>query len=141
LCWFSWLPGAAAESMKTIKSEFISEPGCPIQACARPRADLELDNARRPLAARQYLDDMNTSKKTVVAVKFRIGFVDNNGLATVMQGVDAQQLAPGRKAWQRWRTEVSGPTRSAKIRVMAVKFADGTFWLSEKAQGTADAAW
>jgi hypothetical protein len=124
---------AFCQDLRPLKSEFLTESGCPVDAADTPRAELEFDAEKKPIAARQYLDYKNISQKVIVAVKFRIGFVDAKGMATVFSGVETQQLSPGQSAWQRWRSDLSAPAKSAKIRVLAVKFADGTIWQSEKA--------
>lgn len=123
---------ATAPEFKRVRTEVIAEPGCPIVIGASPRAQFEMDTSGYPVAAREYISYKNVSAKTITAIKVRIGFVGEDGMATVFQGSDEQTIPPNGIASQKWRTQVGSQARGIKLRVLAVKFDDGTTWQSEK---------
>ncbi len=119
--------------LSTISSQFINEPGCPIQA-VRSRVELEIDTFGAPIAARIFIDYRNTGDRQISVAKFRIGYIDGKGLIRGhFHAPDNHVLSPGAEAGQRWRGDKVDPrTKSGKIRALIVKFSDGTVWESEK---------
>ncbi len=129
------LPGfcQGQPELKRMNPQFIPEQGCPVEVLAT-RTDLEIDGFGAPIAARTYIDYRNASNRPIAAVKFRIGYIDEAGkIRGMFHAPDSQTLTPGGQAAQKWRGEKVDPRTSAiKIRVLIVKFVDGTLWESEK---------
>ena len=53
--------------------------------------------------------------------------------------IDSRPLSPRNTASQKWRGNVPPQTKSVKVRVIVVQFADGTIWKSAKAGGNSAA--
>ena len=125
----------SAEKVRPIPSDFISEQGCPVTLSAS-RTELDLDPFDSPIDARLYFSYRNVSARPVAAVKFRVRFIDNTGkdLGT-FQAPDGALLEPGGERSQKWKTDRVYPGAVAlKVRVLEVKYADGSLWQSAKMQ-------
>lgn len=127
----------AQPELRRMSPQFVTEAGCPVEVTAAS-TELEVDPFGQPIAARHYIDWSNASSQPVVAVKFRIGYVLDDGNVQTMAAAwpmssGATPQAPGSQVSYKWRGErVDAKTRSVKIRVLQVKFADGSEWASEK---------
>jgi hypothetical protein len=119
--------------VQSLPINFVAEPGCPIEI-SQSRCQLDTDPFGAPLAAKTYIDYKNAASQPIVAVKFRLRFVDSEGHDKgTFQGDDMATIAPGGVGSQKWKTEKVYPKVQALfIRVWAVKFADGSNWQSEK---------
>jgi hypothetical protein len=138
------LPASAqsAPELRKLQPQFVTEPGCPVEVVAA-NTELEVDPFGAAMAARHYIDYRNVSGQPVAAVKFRIGYVDDQGRVSLpyLNAPDAHVLSPGESASQKWRGEKLNPrTREVKIRVLMVKLADGSVWESQKLRESAGAA-
>ncbi|MBI4533530.1 MAG: hypothetical protein HY711_06245 [Candidatus Melainabacteria bacterium] len=121
--------------LKLVPTEFVSEPGCPV-AISSARTQFELDPFAAPLAARLYIEYSNNGEKPISAVKFRVRFTDESGhdLGTLHAGHVAQ-IAPGGSSSEKWRHEKVNPkTTEVKIRVLVIRYRDGSTWQSSKTQ-------
>ena len=100
---------------------------------------MEVDSFAAPLACRIYIDYMNVSQKPVQGVKFRLGYVDREGkVRGTFHAPDGRELGPGAQLSHKWRGEKVDPrTVLVKIRVLTVRYADGTIWESEKMKDVA----
>jgi len=129
----------AQEKVRTLQCEAIPEPGCPITV-SQARTELDLDPFGAPLAARIYIDYANSSQQEVAAVKFRIRFVDPQGNDRgTFHAPDAFLAPPGAVRSQKWKYERVDPRiTDLKIRVLQVRFADGSSWQSAKMQELAN---
>lgn len=133
-----------AQSQQIVRNadlEIIPEEGAPV-AITSGRTELDLDAFGVPMAARTYLDYKNQSDKPVAAVKFRIRFTDREGKDWgTFHAPHGNYLAPGATSSEKWRSERVDPrTTHIKVRVLAVKFADGSLWESSKTQQLAKPA-
>lgn len=119
--------------LKTVTSEFIPEPGSPVEVTSA-KVDLEVDAFDTPIAARVYLDYRNAGDRVINAVKFRVGYVDAQGkVRGTFHAPDANVLSPGGTASQKWRGERVDPrVQAVKVRTLQVKYADGSTWQSAK---------
>ncbi len=119
--------------VRKIQCEFISEVGCPVKVDGL-NSELDLDPFGAPIDARIYLDYRNTADQPIGAVKFRLRLTDSTGkdLGT-FQGSDMTMVMPQQKGSQKWRWEkVSPDTTDLKVRVLQVRYVDGSLWESEK---------
>lgn len=125
----------AQEKVRSLQSEFILEPGCPINVSG-VRTELDLDPFNAPFDARIYIDYVNNSDRPVGAVKFRVRFCDAQGNDRgTFHAPDIALSMPGGTHSQKWKYEKVDPrTASVKIRALQVKFQDGTSWQSAKMQ-------
>jgi hypothetical protein len=124
--------------LKKFNPQFVFEPGCPVEVLGAS-TDLELDPFGAPIAARHYIDYRNVSNKPVAAVKFRIGYIGADGKISLpfVNGDDAHLLQPGEQASKKWRGDRVDPQLTAiKMRVLMVKFTDGSVWESVKLSDT-----
>ena len=119
--------------LKTVTSEFIPEPGCPVEVTSA-KVDLEVDSFDTPIAARVYLDYHNSGDRVINAVKFRVGYIDAQGkVRGTFHAPDGNVLSPGGTASQKWRGERVDPrVQAVKVRTLQVKYADGSLWQSAK---------
>lgn len=116
---------------QTIAMDIVPETGCPVEITGG-RTELGFDSFGLPVFGKTYIDYKNVSDKAINAVKFRVRYLDKNGAsrgtfhandeAFVPQG----GLAVGKFAHYKLRSN----THQAKIRVLAVKFSDGSMWES-----------
>jgi hypothetical protein len=98
------------------------------------RADLDLDPFDAPIDARVYVTYTNISNNPIAAVNFRIRLADGTGknLGT-FRGADGNLLGPGQEHSQKWKHEkVDQHVTAMQIRVLQVRYADGTMWESAK---------
>ncbi|HEY9790232.1 MAG TPA: hypothetical protein V6D22_07530 [Candidatus Obscuribacterales bacterium] len=140
-----WVPGLflpaysdTQPELKKFNAQVVGEPGCPVEMVGAA-TELELDPFGSPVAARHYIDYRNVGNRPIVAVKFRIGYVGADGKINqpYVNGDDQQQLEPGQTASKKFRGDKVDPHTSAvKIRVLKVKFADGSLWESVKLNET-----
>jgi hypothetical protein len=121
--------------VQPIQSDFVTENNCPLHG-GPLKTDLEIDPFNQPIAARVYLDYQNGTAKTIVAIKFRVRFVDGDGQTRgSFQAFDTRPLAAGQSASQKWRREGIDPhTSRILVRALQVKFDDASIWESEKIQ-------
>lgn len=98
------------------------------------RVDLDLDAFDAPMTARIYIDYKNIADRPIAGVKFRIRFSDDSGKDRgTFHAADAAVLVPGEARSQKWKHERIDPRSTVlKVRVLKVKFADGSEWLSNK---------
>jgi len=123
------------EKVRSLGAQFFQEGGCPV-AITQTRAELDLDAFDAPLDARIYLTYRNISDRPIGAAKFRIRFSDVNGkdLGTVHAPDDAL-IGPGQERTQKFKRDRIHPaTTTMQIRVLQVKYADGSMWNSTKMQ-------
>lgn len=129
--------------MRNLTNKFKSEAGCPVDLVSA-KTELEIDSFGAPNACRIYIDYKNVAAKPISAVKFRMGYVDEQEIVRrFFKGDDEHQIAPGDKAHKQWRVGADPRTAYVAIRAIAVKFSDGSEWRSEKfkdpaAPGTAN---
>ena len=100
------------------------------------RCELDCDAFDAPMDARVYLDYKNNSDRAVSAVKFRLRFVDgeqkDRGTFHVLGPAAAPQGVGGVKAKRDITLHPS--IVGLKVRVLAVKYSDGSDWSSVKMQ-------
>lgn len=121
----------APASTQTIVMEVVPESGCPVEITGA-RTELGFDSFSVPVFGKTYIDYKNSGEKAINAVKFRVRYLDQNGAtrgtfhandeAFVPQG----GIASGKFAHYKLRPNV----HQAKIRVLAIKFSDGSTWES-----------
>jgi hypothetical protein len=125
----------APAKVRNVAVDFIPEPGCPIGPMAM-RCELDCDAFDAPMDARVYLDYKNNSDRPVSAVKFRLRFVDgeqkDRGTFHVLGPAAAPQGVGGVKAKRDITLHPS--IVGLKVRVLQVKYGDGTDWTSVKMQ-------
>lgn len=119
--------------VRTLTVQFVPEAECPIYVTAA-RTELDLDPFGAPMDARTYVDYKNVSDRPLVAVKFRVGFYDQDGKNHgTFHAPDGRSIEPGGQGSQKWRSEKVDPrTTAVKMRVLEVRFADGSSWQSIK---------
>ena len=123
------------EKVRNIPAEFVPEAGCPI-SIVDTRTILDVDPFDAPIDARIYISYKNISDKQIAAAKFRVRFCDTAGqeLGT-FQAPDSTNLGPSQECTQKWKREPVHPkTVSIKVRVLQVKYGDGSLWESQKMQ-------
>lgn len=123
--------GMQAANTQTISMDVVPEPGCPVEVTGA-RTELGFDSFGLPVFGKTYIDYKNGGDKAISAVKFRVRYLDQNGVsrgtfhandeAFVPQGA----MASGKFAHYKLRKNI----HQGKIRVLAVKFSDGTAWES-----------
>lgn len=129
-----------AQTLKPLDPEFLAEPGCPIELVTPVQSELELDASALPTAVRHYIDYKNSTDRQIISVKFRFGYIDaDNMIRSNFHAIDSRPLPPRNVASQKWRGDVPPQTKSVKVRVVVVQFADGTIWKSVKAGGNSAA--
>ncbi len=125
----------SAEKVREIPGFFVAEDGCPVSVTSIKTA-LDLDPFEIPIDGKIYINYKNTSDKQIEAVKFRIRLVDKTGAELgTFQAADGASLSIGMEHAQKWRREpIDQRTSATKVRVLLVKYADGTMWQSAKMQ-------
>ncbi len=123
--------GMQAANTQTIVMEVVPEPGCPVEITGG-RTELGFDSFGLPVFGKTYIDYKNAGEKAINAVKFRVRYLDKAGAsrgtfhandeAFVPQGATAS----GKFAHYKLRSNI----QQAKIRVLAIKFSDGSTWES-----------
>ena len=110
--------------------------GCPIGPTSM-RCELDCDAFDAPMDARVYLDYKNNSDRAVSAVKFRLRFVDaeqkDRAPSTSLAPAAAPQGVGGVKAKRDITLHPS--IVGLKVRVLQVKYGDGSDWASTKNAG------
>lgn len=131
--WVSIIAYAQTPAAKEVQTGLVPENGCPV-SISSARTEFELDPFGTPLASRIYLTYKNDSDKAVAGVKFRIRFVDPSGKDRgTFQAPHAQEVQPGSTGTEKWRHEKVDPRATeAKVRVLMVKFSDGSIWQTGK---------
>lgn len=120
---------------KEIPVEFVTEPGCPVTT-TNNKTILDLDPLGAPKNSRVYISFKNMGEKPVAAVKFRLRYVSQQGadLGT-FHAAQAVILGPGKEAKGRWKgTRINPGTAALKLRVLQVRYSDGTIWDSKKVE-------
>lgn len=114
-------------------NQFVLEEGCPVEVSSA-KTQMEVDPFGTPCACRVYIDYRNIGEKPVNGVKFRLGYVDIDGkIGGLFHAPDGKLVSPGGQASGKWRGEkVSPTTKLVKIRVLLVRFSDGSLWKSQK---------
>ncbi|MCA9804617.1 MAG: hypothetical protein KC777_21755 [Cyanobacteria bacterium HKST-UBA02] len=128
----------AEPAEKALEPQFYPERGCPVEIVSI-RSVLEVDPFGAPLACKIYTTYKNNSTKPISAVKFKFRFVDAAGKDKgTFHGGDNVQVLPGMTRAHKWRRDVAlSPVISGlKIRVLRVKFGDGSGWHSFKTSPT-----
>jgi hypothetical protein len=69
----------SGQKVRSISCEFVPEEQCPVEM-ASIRCELDLDPFDAPMSSRIYADYKNSSQRSISAVKFRIRFVDAEGV-------------------------------------------------------------
>ena len=124
----------SSQRTKAIESAFYPEPGCPVEVTSI-RSVLEVDPFEAPIASRVYITYKNISPKTIKAVKFRVRFSDGSGQNKgTFHAPDGSPMgvAPGSTRSKKWRKEggLRPDIQKFKVRVLVVKYADGSIWES-----------
>lgn len=123
---------AHGQELRNISNQFKTEPGCPVDLISA-KTELEIDSFGQAAACRIYIDYKNASAKQISAVKFRFGYIDDQEhIRRTFAGDDSRGAVPDGKGHQQWRVGVDPKASYVVIRPIAVKFADGTVWQSEK---------
>ncbi len=124
---------AQTPELRNLNSQFKGEAGCPVQVVSS-KTVLEIDPIGTPMACRIYLDYKNSSAKTISGVKFRIGYIDGDEkIRGTFHAPDGHVLEPGGTASAKWRGDKVDPrVASTMIRVLVVRYSDGSTWESEK---------
>ncbi|CAN5436262.1 hypothetical protein BH11CYA1_BH11CYA1_36210 [soil metagenome] len=138
----------SGQKVRSITCDFVSEDQCPVDM-ASIRCELDLDPFDAPMSSRIYADYKNTSQRAISAVKFRIRFVDGEGVERgTFHAVDSAYVAAGGTKGHKWKRDFTLDPRvvAMKVRVLQVKYAEGGGdWQSVKMQelaqpGSADPA-
>ncbi|MBY0547541.1 MAG: hypothetical protein K2W95_09630 [Candidatus Obscuribacterales bacterium] len=116
-----------------VQNQFIPEAGCPVRI-VKAETRMEIDSFGAPMACRIYIDYTNVSDRPLQGVKFRLGYIDRDGkVRGTFHAPDGRPLSPGSQNSHKWRGDKVDPrTTLVKIRVLTARYADGTFWESEK---------
>jgi hypothetical protein len=128
--------------VQNIDCKSVQEIGSPVEIDSA-EAELEIDPFNTPVAARIYVSYQNKSSKELIAVKFRIQFLDGSGtLKTSFLAPDLGSVSPGDASKQKWRKEGIDPsTKELVVQVLQVEYSDGTTWssrdLADRPRGTA----
>ncbi len=120
--------------VRSIGVDFVPEAGCPVEP-TNIRCELDVDPFDAPMDARVYVDYKNNSDRPVAAVKFRLRFVDaQNRDRGTFHAVDMYAVPPqgvhGLKAKRDFTLHPA--VIGVKARVLQVKYADGSDWVSAK---------
>lgn len=89
------------------------------------------------MSSRIYADYKNISQRSIQAVKFRVRFVDAEGVERgTFHAVDSAFVAPGGTKAHKWKRDFTLDPRvvAMKIRVLQVKYSEGGDWTSVKMQ-------
>jgi hypothetical protein len=123
------------EKVRSITTEFVPEDGCPVSV-VDAKAILDVDSFDAPFDARIYISYKNISDRPISAAKFRVRFCDATGAeVNTFQASDSSNLGPGQDCTQKWKKEPLNPrVASVKMRVLLIKYSDGSVWQSAKMQ-------
>lgn len=113
--------------------QVIKESGCPVDISSA-KAFLDLNSFGKPEYSRVYITYKNVSGKNVYSVNFRVRFTDDGGanLGT-FQGSRTATVTPDGEGSEKWKKAgaINPKITSYKVRVLQVKFEDGSQWESE----------
>jgi hypothetical protein len=120
--------------VRNLDVQILPEDGAPV-VVSSARVEADMDPFGVPIDVRMYADYKNVSNKPVSGVKFRVRYVDAEGKDRgTFHAPHLSNLGPGMTASEKWRQEKIDPrTVGVMVRVLAVKFQDGTIWESAKA--------
>lgn len=97
------------------------------------KAKMDLDEFGSPLIARMYIKYKNTGKAPIAAVRFRLGYLDEQGKDIgFFHALHAAILSPSCVAEGKWTGKVSANLKSIKVSPLAVRFPEGKDWKSKK---------
>lgn len=123
---------APREGSVELTPSVLKESGCPVDIVSA-KALLDFNTFGTPEYSRVYITYKNVSAKNIFSVNFRVRFTDNAGadLGT-FQGSRTCTVLPDGEGSEKWRKEgVLNPKISSyKVRVLQVKFEDGSQWES-----------
>jgi hypothetical protein len=131
---------AQSNPERVLQADFYPEQGCPV-GLTSVRSVLEIDPFGAPTASKIYLTYQNNSSKPLAAVKFRCRFSDSaNKDRGTFHAPDAYPVPPGASRSHKWKREggLSPNIASFQIRVLQVKYSDGSIWESVKMQELAN---
>ncbi len=123
--------GMQAANTQTIVMEVVPEPGCPVEITGG-RTELGFDSFGLPVFGKTYIDYKNAGEKAISAVKFRVRYLDKAGASRGTFHANDEAFVPqgaaasGKFAHYKLRSNI----QQAKIRVLAIKFSDGSTWES-----------
>lgn len=113
--------------------QVIKESGCPVDISSA-KAFLDLNSFGKPEYSRVYITYKNVSGKNVYSVNFRVRFTNEEGanLGT-FQGSRTATVTPDAEGSEKWKKAgaINPKITSYKVRVLQVKFEDGSQWESE----------
>lgn len=120
--------------VRNLNVQILPEDGAPVVVNSL-KAEADLDPFGAPIDVRIYADYKNVSDRPVSGVKFRLRYVDDEGKDRgTFHAPHLYNLGPGMTANEKWKREKVDPRVSGiMVRVLAVKFSDGTVWESSKA--------
>ena len=123
---------APREGSVELTPSILKEDGCPVDIVSA-KTLLDFNTFGTPEASRVYITYKNVSAKNIFSVNFRVRFTDNAGadLGT-FQGSRTCTVLPDGESSEKWRKEaVLNPKISSyKVRVLQIKFEDGSQWES-----------
>lgn len=132
----SYVYAQSGQKVRSLGCEAVAEEQCPVDV-TNTRCDLDVDPFDAPMSARIYIDYKNSSNRPVTAVKFRVRFVDGEGKERgTFHAVHMAYVGPGASGSEKFKRDFTlHPSVAAlKIRVLQVKFSDGSDWQSTKMQ-------
>jgi len=132
----SSLYAQTGQKVRSLSCEFVPEGECPVEM-ASMRCELDLDPFDAPMSSRIYADYKNISQRSITAVKFRVRFVDAEGVERgTFHAVDSAFVAAGGTKAHKWKRDFTLDPRvvAMKIRVLQVKYSEGGDWTSVKMQ-------
>ncbi len=130
-------PALAQESPKEgsfeLAPQVIKEGGCPVDIVSA-KAFLDLNSFGAPEYSRVYITYKNVSGKNVYSVNFRVRYSNEEGanLGT-FQGSRTATVTPDGEGSEKWKKAggLNPKITSYKVRILQVKFEDGSQWTSE----------
>ncbi len=124
------------QKVRSLSCEFVPEGECPVEM-ASMRCELDLDPFDAPMSSRIYADYKNIGQRSITAVKFRVRFVDAEGVERgTFHAVDSAFVAAGGTKGHKWKRDFTLDPRvvAMKVRVLQVKYSEGSDWTSVKMQ-------
>ena len=121
------------EKVRSLPGQFFQEENCPVLV-TQTRTELDIDPFNLPVDARVYVTYTNLSPNPITAVSFRVRLCDPDGknLGT-FRGSDSALVNAQESRSQQFKHEGIDPHVAAmQIRVLQVRYADGTTWESAK---------
>ncbi len=101
------------------------------------RCELDLDPFDAPMSSRIYADYKNISQRSISAVKFRVRFIDAEGVDRgSFHAVDSAFVPAGGTKGHKWKRDFTlhPSVVGMKVRVLQVKYSEGGDWTSVKMQ-------